>query len=689
MAGMDTAAMEALLTDLLKEARAQGKQSTAMFIRLAKAAGLDPKIIKEAESRLKELGDSAEEAAVAQSKLGKAGNIVGSLLADLVGGLTSTVGNLVKFAASTLSGKAQMSGLFEAFKDLPIIGTVASLFGAIVKLQEENLQMYRDLNASGINFGTSLSQLRVDFLEMGLTAESFTRLMKDAGETLVTMGVNATAGAKQLKAVNKELLANHKGLLNLGFSYEQLNHLTLDFAKVMGGLSEQQQKDSKYTAKLVAEYGKELDLLSKITGKSREQIQKDLEKQTQEANWEAFMASQDEKTRLKLQKVLKDVTAVYGEAGAQIAKARAMGLSVQGEAGQMLFSMATGAGQSINQMIDGAKDGSISVQQITEQSSQRQARLQMELAKAYPQLAATLQALALAGDPVAAQMQVMPEVYARLKNANITTEEQMYRLIEAEKIRLKGIEDATAADQAELQAQLEAEAALRKLAVQLGQALTPLISDLVIPTLKLLSGYTGQLAEAIKLAIPKIMEFFRNLSSPEGRKIILDNIAEFLKDLFGKIWELVKPSWIGTAGKVASTAGYTLAGAGAGAVTGATIGMLGGPGGAAVGALAGAITGLIAGIFQNFTSREDGSMGATGQPFENFGAGTPAMLHGTEGVFKPEQMAGLMSANTAETLRTVAQNLNTAEMVAQLKIIAENSRRTYDAVLGISGDAFA
>jgi hypothetical protein len=169
----------------------------------------------------------------------------------------------------------------------------------------------------------------------------------------------------------------------------------------------------------------------------------------------------------------------------------------------------------------------------------------------------------------------------------------------------------------------------------------------------------------------------------------MTDIAEFLKGLFGKIWEMVKPSWADTAGKVASTAGYTLAGAGAGAVTGATVGMLGGPGGAAVGALAGAITGLIAGMFQNFVSRDDGSLGATGQPFEDFGKGTPAMLHGTEGVFKPEQIAGLMSANTAETLRTVAQNLNTAEMVAQLKIIAENSRRTYDAVLGISGDAFA
>jgi len=211
MAGMDTAAMEVLLTDLLKEARAQGKQSTAMFIRLAKAAGLDPKIIKEAEARLKDLGDSAETAATAQNKLGKVGSVVGSLLSDLVGGLTATVGNLVKFAASTLSGKAQMSGLFDAFKDLPIIGTVASLFGAIVKLQEENLQVYRDLNSSGVNFGTSLSQLRVDFLEMGLTAESFTRLMKDAGETLVTMGVTATAGAKQLKAVNNFRLCQSNG----------------------------------------------------------------------------------------------------------------------------------------------------------------------------------------------------------------------------------------------------------------------------------------------------------------------------------------------------------------------------------------------------------------------------------------------------------------------------------------------
>jgi hypothetical protein len=689
MAGMDTAAMEALLTDLLKEARAQGKQSTAMFIRLAKAAGLDPKIIKEAESRLKELGDSAEEAAVAQSKLGKAGNIVGSLLADLVGGLTSTVGNLVKFAASTLSGKAQMSGLFEAFKDLPIIGTVASLFGAIVKLQEENFQIYKDLNASGINFGTSLSQLRVDFLEMGLTAESFTRLMKDTGETLVTMGVNATAGAKQLKAVNKELLANHKGLLNLGFSYEQLNHLTLDFAKAMGGLSEQQQKDSKYTAKLVAEYGKELDLLSKITGKSREQVQKDLEKQTTESNWKAFMASQDVKTGLKLQKVLKDVIAVYGEAGGDIAKARAMGLAVQTEAGQLLFSMATGAGQTINQMVDSASDGSISVQQITEQSSQRQAKLQMELFKAYPQLASVFQALALQGDQTYAKLSVMPEVYARLKNANITSEEQLYQLIEAEKIRLKGIEDATAADQAELQAQLQSEEQLRKLAVVLGQSLTPLIGGIVIPTLNYLNAHLGKVIVTLREWVPKIITFIEDLFSPEGRERITRNIADFLKDLFGKIWDMVKPSWEDTAGKVASTAGYTLAGAGAGAVTGATIGMLGGPGGAAVGALAGAITGLIAGIFQNFTSREDGSIGATGQPFENFGAGTPAMLHGTEGVFKPEHIAGLMSANTAETLRTVAQNLNTAEMVAQLKIIAENSRRTYDAVLGISGDAFA
>ncbi len=689
MAGMDTAAMEVLLTDLLKEARAQGKQSTAMFIRLAKAAGLDPKIIKEAEARLKDLGDSAETAATAQNKLGKVGSVVGSLLSDLVGGLTATVGNLVKFAASTLSGKAQMSGLFDAFKDLPIIGTVASLFGAIVKLQEENLQVYRDLNSSGVNFGTSLSQLRVDFLEMGLTAESFTRLMKDAGETLVTMGVTATAGAKQLKAVNKELLANHKGLLSLGFSYEQLNHLTLDYAKAMGGLSEQQQRDSKYTAKLVAEYGKELDLLSKITGKSREQIQKDLEKQTQESNWKAFMASKDEKTRLKLEKVLKDVTAVYGEAGGDIAKARAMGFAVQSEAGQMLYSLATNAGRSIDQMIDSASNGSVSVKQIEEESSRRQAKLQMELAKAYPQLASVFQALALQGDQTYAKISVMPEVYARLTNANITSEEQLYRVIEAEKIRLKSIEDATAANQAELQAQLASEEQLRKLAITLGQALSPLIAGIVIPTLNYLNENLGKVIVTLRDWVPKIIQFINYLFSPSGREKIMTDIAEFLKGLFGKIWEMVKPSWADTAGKVASTAGYTLAGAGAGAVTGATIGMLGGPGGAAVGALAGAITGLIAGMFQNFVSRDDGSLGATGQPFEDFGKGTPAMLHGTEGVFKPEQIAGLMSANTAETLRTVAQNLNTAEMVAQLKIIAENSRRTYDAVLGISGDAFA
>jgi len=62
-------------------------------------------------------------------------------------------------------------------------------------------------------------------------------------------------------------------------------------------------------------------------------------------------------------------------------------------------------------------------------------------------------------------------------------------------------------------------------------------------------------------------------------------------------------------------------------------------------------------------SRQHGSLGETGNLFENFGSGTLAMLHGRESVITEDQMKtfvkGVQSSNIEGTLKSLSSNLNT------------------------------
>jgi hypothetical protein len=90
------------------------------------------------------------------------------------------------------------------------------------------------------------------------------------------------------------------------------------------------------------------------------------------------------------------------------------------------------------------------------------------------------------------------------------------------------------------------------------------------------------------------------------------------------------------------------------------------------------------------TPRATGSLGMTGKLFENWGAGTQAILHGTESVMTPEQMISMVSgAANSELINTLRDLNNTnAQLLVQAKITAENSRRTYDAVKVLNPDLF-
>jgi hypothetical protein len=600
-----------------------------------------------------------------------------------------TAGNLVNFGAAAMAGTAKVSDFFTAFKDLPIVGTVAGLFASLVKLQEENLEMFRSLSQNGINLGGNLSQLRDDAFSLGLTTQEYTQILKDNSESLVQMGGSASLGKKNFDGIAKAMKDGGltRELLSLGFTVQEANNTIIQYAKTTGGISKQALADQAGLAVSAARYGKELDFLARLTGESRESIQKKLEEEAGEANWQAFMASKSQAERDKLTAGLQRYTVQFGKAGAQIFKAGAQGVAILGDEGQTTASLMGDLADTITKEAMRANDTRVSAEEYSASSTKTLAIAQIQSAKGYQRLAGTIQAMQLANDPMAASMGVHAKQLQTLTNSqgtlNLSVEENIIRLEEER----KAAEITAATKKSEADELTAMQLAMKELGLELWRAMKPLM-PLVFDIIRLA-------AEKIPEAGRQIEWFIKKLFSPEGRDEIMKKIEAFLKELFGKIWELVKPSWADTAGKVATAAGYTLAGAGAGAVTGAGIGMMGGPGGAAVGAIAGAVTGLATALWSMFTEnkpgRSAGSYGTVGTAFENFGNGTPIIGHGIEGMFKPEQITHLMQASVSNALEGLVTQLNNtqAELVYQMRQVAENSRRNVQATENLSGNAFA
>lgn len=687
---IETAVMEDLLERLLKETQANGTAQANALAKIAKSAGIDSKTVGDAQTKLKKLGDAAEEGAKQVSSFASsAGKVAGAVIGDLVSGLASTVGNLAAFSAKAMSGAASLSDLAMSFKDLPLIGAVVPFFTSLLKIQEENLKAYRELAKSGVNFGQSLNELRTTAVSLGLNLDQFNKMITSSVDAFVLMGTTANDGAKNFKSINLELTRSGgvgEQLRNLGYGFEEMNLLTASYVRVTGGLSKKQQQDYQGVAAAVAEYGKELDLIARITGRSREQQEKELEEQMKEANFQAFLSGQDDKTRKKLQLAVNEALANAGKGGADIVKASAMGLVAQSEQSAALYSLAGDAGETLTKMGKDAMNKNVALTDFQADSAKRLGTVVYQLGTAYRGNEITFNAMAQGGDKLAETFGVAARAATTLNNNNITT------IDEAQANALK--EAAIARHEAEtrsssLSAALTLEETMRKLNEAFSKLAVVLIDKLVNPLINELGKITPQqwedftkgiitFAENVATWVPKVFD-------AKGRQEIIDGITKALTDIIERTFMNIGSVWTkkmlgpnvefrpDLAGKTPDPRQQQ----------------------------ADANNAFLKAMWEKlFGSSEQpsapknktfGSYGTTGKLFENFGNGTDVTLHGTEGVFTPQQIQAIMDGTASNKLKDTLDELNTInkQILQHMMAVAENTGRTVDATNALNGNMLA
>jgi hypothetical protein len=237
---------------------------------------------------------------MAGSAVGKVFDVIGSIVGKVADGLMKTAGNLIDFSFAAMEGKARLSDLYAAFKDLPFfLGELASFFSKIIQYEEKLLDTYRDLTKYGVSFGGSLHEVKNMATKAYMTLDEFGRVVKNNSDVFATMGMNAEKGMRRFVDVQAEMFGPNskvsQSLLGLGVTAEEgANVLGLMF-RMQNGMMKSQNMSTAELAGSAANLIKNLDALAKMQGESREKLEQQMKEQAMDEQFKYFLDSLDPK----------------------------------------------------------------------------------------------------------------------------------------------------------------------------------------------------------------------------------------------------------------------------------------------------------------------------------------------------------------------------------------------------------
>lgn len=315
----------------------------------------------------------------------------------------ATANGLTSLAKAASDGTPSITGVVSIFSSaLP--GSL-KVFGAALdfaaEIAQKNIQTQQQLSQSGATFGGSLTLMRDAAARSYISLDQFAGVVKKNSDIFATMGGTVQNGVNQFALIQKRLLApgteTSAMLAAMGVSSEEAAELTASYMRAQGNMNKAQLRDQTAVATAVAQYAGELTLLSQITGKSRQELQAKMDAETQEAQFQAYLASLAPAEADKLRQGLALAMTQGGQGAVDAFKAMAMGFPPLTEAGQIYTSTQRAGVAALEEYNARAKDASISTEENAKLNRQTLAKQIVDGAKDREKLQQILQADALAG----------------------------------------------------------------------------------------------------------------------------------------------------------------------------------------------------------------------------------------------------------------------------------------------------
>jgi len=503
---------------------------------------------------------------------------------------------------------------------------------------------YSGLAKSGAAASDGMTGLYNDAKKLGLSMnelDGFVALVGENSKDLALFGGTVFQGRKQFANLGQALEGSREEFFRLGMTQEEQNKATMGYIRLQTQLGRTQGQTTEQLAEGAKKYLYELDGLTKLTGMSREEQEKAREEIRSQERFRAKLLELEQQGRTQEAKELENAYLVLRSQSKEAAQGFAdiATNNVQTEAAQKSIMATQGESMRAAQQIS---EGQISGVQGVQMVGQAYDRTANELGATMGQIGTYNQTFGDLNESLRLGLFTRNDLEAQyakvLEDQNKTRTKQGDELVNNQAQLLKTQQEANKATE-----------------------------DFVM------KGIAPAQTAMIKLAE------------------VTRDAAKTLDDITGK----KKGYGQEGTGSMGASLAATGAGAAAGAIVGSVVPVIGTAIGGAIGGALGflgyelfgggeAEKAATEGAQQEAGGRATGSLGATGKLIEDFGAGTPMMLHGREGVITEDQLTQF--AQQAMSMNT---NMNMPGLGDAPKQIQDLTKKQLDMqrnILGLAED---
>jgi predicted chitinase len=281
-----------------EDAAAATKANTAKTEEDTETKKKNTKATADAKKAQEEYKKSLEETAAMYGKLNAA-------LENGIGYINKVTSSFTNMGSSVTAAAASLSAI-------PVVGNMlAGVFGTVAGAAEKSYKAFQQSASVGANFGGSINDMIRSSTDAGLTFDQFSGVIAKNGEALALLGGSTRDGAKRLAELGKRIKETPLmgELAGLGYSTEEVNS---GMARYSGMLAKTGQLQGKNNDQLVAgsaDYLKNLDQLSRLTGQSKDALKANQDALYADAQYRARLQDMDEPGQKRLDKLMLSLPA--------------------------------------------------------------------------------------------------------------------------------------------------------------------------------------------------------------------------------------------------------------------------------------------------------------------------------------------------------------------------------------------
>jgi hypothetical protein len=235
---------------------------------------------------------------------GGAGAGGGNIGAGLESAFATAVSGVGKLASGTATASDALGIMTGVLSKVPLAGqSVALLLGTFGQgVINANISL-NEMGKSGVIFGNNLGLMSEATSGARITIDQFQDMMRKGATSIASLGGNADKGATNFLEFSKGIQETKivQDLVASGVSTKELNDLTLITMMNRRRLDVSDEQQRAAAIESTSKLAQEMDLIARLTGKSREEQQRDLERGLLKAEVQATLNQLDDESRINYQ----------------------------------------------------------------------------------------------------------------------------------------------------------------------------------------------------------------------------------------------------------------------------------------------------------------------------------------------------------------------------------------------------